>query len=324
MRLGLAGRFVALTMSCMLWVACSGGPTYPTSPAIALSGLRAIAPNSSDGELVGRWALAEALYPGGSAQRAAEARKRLAATHHDGIWGALAQGILDEAHGDPRSASGGYLSTLSAAAVSTEPLAPLVAWFAVRHLLGLRSSVAGLYEGHRAALDALLQQPGAIGWRAVAELEDWRALEVYDKAETTGSAYDDEVTQRMGCLHRLRIAGPFGRGVAADAARSFAPDAGAPWPAAWPPDPVRGSVPKVLSVTQKRCTALADEPVDEGVFISKASLLRRVSRSCWSPSRVQRRSGSMVRRYSLAEATSGVRGSASVLTCAWATGATGS
>jgi tetratricopeptide (TPR) repeat protein len=266
MRLGLAGRFVALTMCCMLWVACSGGPTYPTSPAIALSGLRAMGPNSSDGELLGRWVLAEALYPGGSAERAAEARRRLAATHHDGIWGALAQGILDEAHGDPRSASGGYLATLTAAAVSTEPLAPLVAWFAVRHLLGLRSSVAGLYEGHRAALDALLQQPGAIGWRAVAELEDWRALEVYDKAETTGSAYDDEVTQRMGCLRRLRIAGPFGRGVAADAARSFAPDAGGPWPAAWPPDPVRGTVPKVLSVTQKRCTALADEPVDEGVF----------------------------------------------------------
>lgn len=40
MRLGLAARFVALTMCSMLVVACSGRPTYPTSPAIALSGLR--------------------------------------------------------------------------------------------------------------------------------------------------------------------------------------------------------------------------------------------------------------------------------------------
>jgi tetratricopeptide (TPR) repeat protein len=262
----LAGRFVVLTIGCTLWVACSGGPAYPTSAAMPLSGLRALGPNSNDGELVGRWALAEVLYPGGSADRAAEARKRLNGPQHDGVWGALARGVLDEAHGDPRSASSGYIGALAAAGASTEPLAPLVAWFAVRHLLGLRGSVAGLYGGHRAALDALLERPGAIGWRAVAELEDWRALEVYDKAETTGSAYDEEVTQRMGCMRRLRIAGPFGRGVAADAARSFPPDSGAPWPAAWPPDPVRGSVPKVLSVTQKRCTAIADEPVDEGVF----------------------------------------------------------
>jgi tetratricopeptide (TPR) repeat protein len=256
---------VLTTAFCMLSVAC-GSPTYPATQPMSLSALRAAAASSSDGELVGRWALAELLAPGGSGDRAAAALKKLSTTKRVGIWAEFAQGIAEEAHGDPRSASKGYVGALTGAATSSEPLAPLVAWFAVRHLLGLRSSVAGLYEKHRAELEALLQRPGAVGWRALAELEDWRALEVYDKAETTGSAYDDEVTQRMGCLHGIRMAGPFGRGVAADVARSFPPDSGAPWPAAWPPDPVRGTVAKVLSVTQKRCMAIADEPVDEGVF----------------------------------------------------------
>ncbi len=256
---------VLLTLACTFATACGNAATYPTTTS-QLSDLRVEGASSKDGELVGRWALAEALSPGGSTARAVEARKRLSLTDHSGIWAQLAQGVIDEAHGDPRAASGGYVGALTAASASAEPLAPLIAWFAVRHLLGLRGSVAGLYEGHRAALEALLQRPGATGWRAVAELEDWRALEVYDKAETTGTAYDDEVTRRMGCTPRLRMAGPFGRGVAADATRPFPPDDGAPWPTAWPADPVRGSVPKVLSVTQKRCAAIADEAVDEGVF----------------------------------------------------------
>jgi tetratricopeptide (TPR) repeat protein len=182
------------------------------------------------------------------------------------MWAGLAQGIIDEAHGDPRSASMGYVGALTASATSGETLAPLVAWFAVRRLLGLRASVADLYEKHRIAIEALLRRPGAVGWRAVSELEDWRALEVYDKAESTASTYDDEVIQRMGCARDVRMAGPFGRGVPADAARTFPPDAGMAWPAAWPPDAVRGSVPKVLSVTQKRCMVIANEPVDDGVF----------------------------------------------------------
>lgn len=261
----LLRKAVLLTIACALSAAC-GGPTYPPTRPMSLSALRAAAPSSGDGEIVGRWALAELLDPGGSGDRATLALKKLATTKRDGLWAQFVQGVANEAHGDPRSASNGYVGALTAAAASSEPLAPLVAWFAVRHLVGLRSSVAALYEKHRVDLDALLQRPGAVGWRALAELEDWRALEVYDKAETTGSAYDDEVTQRMGCLRGIRMAGPFGRGVAADIARTFPPDSGAPWPAAWPPDPVRGTVPKVLSVVQKRCMAIADEPVDEGVF----------------------------------------------------------
>jgi hypothetical protein len=257
-------RTVALATASILGAGCGAG--YPTARTQSLSSLRADGSGSTDADVVGRWALEEALAPGGSSDRASVARQRLEHLHPQDIWAELAKGVLDDAHGDPQSASTGYIGALRASASSLDPLAPLVSWFAVRHLLALRGSVAGLYERHRAVLDALLQRPGAVGWRTVAELEDWRALEVYDKAETTGTAYDDEVTQRMGCLHGVRMAGPFGRGVAADAERAFPPDTGAPWLAAWPPDPVRGSVPRVLSVTQKRCMITSDEPVDEGVF----------------------------------------------------------
>ncbi len=250
---------------------CGASP-YGYSGSALLADLRASGPSSSDADVVGRWTLGELFAPGGSAERAAAGRKRLDAlaqiardrTTH--MWAGLARGVFDDAHGDPRSAAAGFLEALVASSASHEAQSPLVGWYAVRHLVSLRSSVTDLYVRQRAVLESLLARPGHIGWRAVAELEDWRALEVYDKAERTGAAYDDEVTRRMGCAKSVRIAGPFGHGAAPDAQRSFAPEIGAPWPAAWPADPMRGNVPRVLSVTQKRCMAIVDEQVEDGVF----------------------------------------------------------
>jgi tetratricopeptide (TPR) repeat protein len=252
-------------LSSAMSMACAP-PADPSTRATSLALLRAEGPLSSNDDLVGRWALMEILAPGGRPEKANEARRRLESMAHDGMWAGLARGVIDDEHGEPRTASAGYVGALVAARVSSDPAAPLVAWYAVRHLLALRGSVAGLFEKNRASFEGVLRQPGAVGWRSVAELEDWRALEVYDKAEKTGREYDDEVTQRMGCARGIRMAGPFGRGVAADATRSFPPDGGAPWPGAWPADPVRANVPRVLAVTQKRCMAVADEPVDDGVF----------------------------------------------------------
>jgi tetratricopeptide (TPR) repeat protein len=178
----------------------------------------------------------------------------------------FACGVIDEAHGDPRSAADGYLATLSAASVSPDEAAPLVAWYAARHLFGLRGSVTDLFTKTRATLDALLARPRNLGWRAVADLEDWRAIEVNESAERTGEAYDDEVIRRMGCARGVRLAGPFGHGAAADRRRSFDAERPEPWPRAWPADPRRGTVPHVLSVTQKTCLAVADEQVADGTF----------------------------------------------------------
>jgi tetratricopeptide (TPR) repeat protein len=246
----------------------------------ALSDLRSAGLASNDGELVGRWVLAEEFSPGGTAEQAALARKRLDAktASHQGPWAAFARAVFDEAHGDPRSAAAAYVVTLGAAAVDTDPQAPLLAWFAARQLLTLRGSVADLFAQNRATLDALLARPGHLGWRTVAELEDWRASEVYASAEKTPEAYDEDVVERMGCARGVRIAGPFGHGSASDPMRSFPPEQSSPWPPAWAADPLRGTTPHVLSVSQSRCLAEADEQANDGVYYVESFFTTRGDR----------------------------------------------
>ncbi len=257
-------RALGLAAAVVLVPACA--TTGAQRGAASLADLRGDARSSSDPDTVGRWALAEMFAPGGSAAEAAGARARLQSLPHAAMWASLARAVYDDAHGDPRAGAEGYVAAAAASAASGDPLAPLVGWFSVRHLLSLRAAVANLYDGYRGALDGLLDRPGHLGWRAVADLEEWRAAEAYDKAKRTGQAYDDEVTARMGCARGMRIAGPFGHGADGDAMRSFAAEAPEPWPPAWPADPMRGTVPRILPVVQTRCLAAAQEQVEDGVF----------------------------------------------------------
>jgi len=252
-----------------LAASCAPSPRAPSATS-RLRELRAAARSSKDGEVVGQWALGEMLSPGGSADQATAARARLAAVGGQGLWASLARGTIDDVHGDPRGAAAGYLAALVAATTSADSRAPLVAWFGVRHLMSLRGSVTELFAAYRSTIDAVLARPGNAGWRAVADLEDWRAVEVYDKAERTGPAYDEEVIRRMGCARGVRLAGPFGHGAPGDRLRSFPAEGPEPWPAAWAPDAMRGSVPHVLPVRQSRCLAASDEQVQDGVFYAEA------------------------------------------------------
>jgi cellulose synthase operon protein C len=270
MSLALVGALTALSAGC--------GTSAARRGAVSLADLKSDARSSSDPDVVGRWALAEMYAPGGTAGDARAARARLESLPHAPMWASLARAVYDDAHGDPRAGADGYVGAATASASSGDDLAPLVGWFAVRHLLSLRSAVANLYEHYRGPLDGLLQRPGHLGWRAVADLEEWRAAEAYDKAERTGAAYDDEVTARMGCARGMRIAGPFGHGADGDAARSFAAEAPEPWPPAWPADPMRGSVPRVLAVVQTRCLAAAQEQVEDGVFYVESFFTTRGDR----------------------------------------------
>jgi hypothetical protein len=275
------GALAAWAALAALSVAASGcGASRPRTGEPPLSALRSAGKTSTDGEVVGRWALTEMLAPGGTAANAEIARKRLGALvpAPRGLLATFARAVIDEAHGDPRSASDAYLGTLAAAAASPDPSAPLVGWYAARHLFALRGSVTDLFVRNRGALESLLAHPGQLGWRAVADLEDWRAIEVHESAERTGEAYEDEVMRRMGCARGLRLAGPFGHGVQVDRRRPFDAERPEPWPRAWPPDPMRGSVPHVLSVTQKTCLAVADEQVQEGTFYVEAFFVSRGER----------------------------------------------
>ncbi len=258
-------------------IACGGGGAKAPSSS-SLANLRAEGKTSGDGELVGRWAMSEMLVPGGTADQANAARTRLDALPHTGEWASLAMAVLDEAHGNPAAAAESYVRALEAAAKSPDEDAPLVGWFVARHLLTLRGSVADLYAKHRETFEPLLSRPGHLGWRAVAELEDWRAATVYDKAEQTGDAFDADVSRRMGCARPLRMAGPFGHGASGDRFTHYPAESATPWPAAWPADAERGNVPHVLPVQQNRCLAVAEEQVQDGVFYAETFFRARGDR----------------------------------------------
>jgi len=237
----MRARLLFLALVGATALACGHSAT-PREPQVPLARLRADASASNDAEVLGRWALAEMLEPGGSVTQAARARLLLDKKRGlgAGMYANLAAAIADEAHGDPRSAADGYVSTLRAARSSEDAVAPLVSWFATHHLLALRGSVAELYARYKPVLDALIASPGKIGWRAVAELVEWSSAEVFDKAEATGTAYDELVTARLGCTRAVRLAGPFGHGSIADRRRAFGPEGAGPWPESWPEDPLRG------------------------------------------------------------------------------------
>lgn len=253
--------------ACALAVgACNATPRVPIASTATIDDRRAMGRVSGDGEVIGRWLLDEMFAPGGTVAESEAARRRLDTVQHDGMWASLGRAVFDDERGRPDPAADGYVTALRAASISDDAQAPLVAWYAVRHLMSLRGAVGGLFARHRATFDALLRSPRGMGWRAVADLEEWRAVEAYAATPRPASGYDEEVARRMGCARGLRAAGPFGHGAAGDAAQSFPPESPSPWPPAWPRDPVRGSVPHELSVVQNRCLALVDEQVEDGVF----------------------------------------------------------
>lgn len=253
---------VALT----LLAACAGAPD-PKTP-VAIDKLRSSARSSSDGELVGRWLFDEMFAPGGTAKGASDARARLKKTSNNGLYASIGAAFYDETHGDPRTAAKSYVASLTFARESEDPGAPLVAWAAVHHLVGLRGSVQNLWKDNSAALSKVLAQPMHTGWRAVAELHEWSAAELLDAATVTGDAYDAKVTNDMGCAKAIRIAGPFGRGTAPDRRRSFAAER-APWPPSWPDDPLRGQTPHVLKTERHRCLTASTEKTEEGIFYAE-------------------------------------------------------
>ena len=256
-------RILLATAAIAVMAAC--GPAPEANTAASLKDVRSAARGSSDGEKVGRWLLDEMVAPGGTAKGADDARAQLDKAGSRGLYASLGGGLYDEVHGEPRKAAAEYLAALTFAKKSEDPAAPLAAWFASHHLVGLRGSVANLWEQNKTTLLPLIEAPGHIGWRSLAELHEWSTAEALDKAEVTGDAYDALVTSRMGCAKNLRIAGPFGRNTAPDRRSSFAAEA-APWPPSWPEEPSRGTTPHILKTERHRCITATTEKTEDGVF----------------------------------------------------------
>lgn len=255
---------LGLALALVLGLGACGGPPEANT-AINLKSLRESARGSGDGEKTGRWLLDEMLAPGGTAKNAEDARAQLDKTSNRGLYASIGAGFFDEIHGDPKKAASEYVAALTFAKKSDDPAAPLAAWFASHHLIGLRGSVANLWEQSRATLQPIIDAPGHIGWRSLAELHEWSTAEALDKAEVTGDAYDAMVTSRMGCAKNVRIAGPFGRNTPADRRRSFEAER-APWPPSWPEEPSRGTLPHVIKTERHRCMTASTEKTEDGIF----------------------------------------------------------
>ena len=233
--------------------------------------LRDAARGSSDGEVVGKWLLMELAAPGGDAKEAASARKRLDAIHHE-----RALGDRSRARSTPRCTARratrrtAYVATLVAARASEEPMAPLAAWYATHHLLGLRGAVSELYRAAREGARRDRRRPRACrvarrrGARGVGDRRGVR------QGRTTGDAYDAMVREKTGCARAIAMAGPFGHGSVLDRrARRSTPRGPGRGRRAWPDDPLRGSKPHVLTTEQPRCLATSTENVEDGVFYAQ-------------------------------------------------------
>ncbi len=246
------------------------GPAAAPAPADPVKAAREAAAASTDGEVVGRWLLAELVAPGGDATRAADAAKRLGDAK--GLYASLGRAIDAEAHGRFTDAAAAHLDALVAARSSASPDAPLVGWFSANHLLRLRSSVQGLWGKAKDVVVRTIDHPGNVGWRARGELVEWWSVDGLRgavAAELPGGSVLDALARKYGCVERARLAGPFGHHAPTDHRGRFDPERPGPWPLVFPRDPRRLEAPRVLKSDRRGCIVRATEPVGGGVFYAE-------------------------------------------------------
>ena len=267
--------FLWLVLVAFALGACSSAPLLP--PRVSLEALREEAASSSDGEVLGRWALGEMLLPGGDPARAKKAREKLEALGRTsgpaakGLFASLARLIDDEAHGRFKGATQSALDTLKAAHSSDRPEAALAAWYASSELDNLRRSVAGLWDTAKPTVMPLIADPGNIGWRARGDLVEWWSADGYDPTkETTQEGQEggaiEAAAKMLGCVRSARLAGPFGRGAATDNRTHFPAEKAGPWPLVFEKDPSRTTPPRVVKVERRGCALRPAESVEGGIY----------------------------------------------------------
>ncbi len=261
---------LALPVVLGMSVGCAG--RQKLSSELPTERARREGPSSTDGDVVGRWIAGELIGPGGTPERAREGRRRLAELGEKAeksLFGALARGIDDGAHGDLAKSGDAYLDALVAARGSADPLAPVVAWYATNHLLAADSALPALWERAKPWVEAAIEDPGRLGWRARGELVEWWSRHAFLEAQ---EGLSQKLAEKLGCVRDVRLAGPFGRVVSADRWTRFGAEDPGPWPLRWAPDPARNVIPRTLRVEQTACLARVDEPVNPGVFYAEVYL----------------------------------------------------
>jgi len=245
--------------------ACGAAPKTAVDPLVEarLGGI-----DSSDGEVIGRWLLFEMVAPGGSTAKARDARVRLdkVAKDEHGLYASLGRALDDESHGALSSALLSYVAALEAARSSDAPEAPLLAWFASSHLLGLRGSVATLPQNVTPSIRKMVDDPGRIGFRARGDLVDFMTYEMRHDGTLTPAKIDAETSRLLGCLHEVNLAGPFGGPAPLDVVTPFDAERPGAWPLEFEKHPRRMDPPRKLKVDDHDgCAITAAEPTRGGV-----------------------------------------------------------
>ncbi len=267
LRLRLRRVSFALLIGSVLLLCPSCSRQGAKSAADTPQGLREAAKESNDPAVLGRWLLIELLAPNGSAEQARAARSRLDETKSHGLYADFARGVDDSAHGSLAKAAGHFLKAVVAAQTSDDPLAPLIAWYAAREAQAHSHLQTNFWKTSRDQVLGAIAHPGNIGWRARGELVDWAASEAWSEAQHD---LDAHIAKQLGCLGQVRVAGPFGRGTAADTIREFDAELPGPWPSTWPPDATVSEAPRILKSKQTGCVVYADEPTNEGAFYAES------------------------------------------------------
>jgi hypothetical protein len=257
---------VLLGVSVLWFMGC--GPRLGSSGANAsLGALRAGAERGSDEETLARWLLAELVSTGGTADGVKRARQKLDASGSEHYLAHLARGLDDRVHGRLAAAPEHFLAAIEGAREESSPEARLVAWFAATQ------SGGGIRRGESWAtlaprVQALIEKPGGIGWRARAQLVEWWL----ERGARAASPAADDAVERLGCVTAVRFAGPFATPAPVHLHRHFAPEVPGPWPQRWPADEATGVVATVLPSVARGCQAIADVAVSPGVFYAESYL----------------------------------------------------
>lgn len=262
-------RLTWLLLATLVLLLTGCGASRPASSPTALASVRDAARGSSDGEVLGRWLLGELVSPGGDAKQASEARGRLDRATGDGLLAHFARGLDDELHGELPTAPEHYLAALRAARASPEPIAPYLGWFAIDRVRALHYNAPGIYARHKGFIAEAIAEPVNLGWRTRGDLLEWWADEAYAAAQ---DRLADQTAKEFGCVGDVRLAGPFGRGTAADASRRFPAEAPGPWPARWQRDSTRGVSPSVIAVERQGCFIRAQTRAADGIYYAETFL----------------------------------------------------
>ena len=241
------------------------GPRGAAAGDTSVAALRASGAAGGDSETLARWLLAELISPGGTADGAAEARRKLDEGRSSHYLAELARGLDDRVHGRLAAAPAHFLAALMGARSEASPEARLVAWFSAAQLAA-NSRSAEAWSELEPRVRELIAQPGGIGWRARAQLvEVWLAQSARRTAPDANAG-----VERLGCVTAVRFAGPFGSPAPVHLHRHWPAEAPGPWPWRWPADAGTAVSASVLPSVARGCEVMVDGAVSLGVFYAES------------------------------------------------------